>query len=84
MAEKVMDEIAAGLRARYDLCDIAIHHRTGRVDIGEPSVIIAVSAPHRGDALSACKDAIDTLKERVPLWKKEVYDGGEEWLGRGS
>jgi molybdopterin synthase catalytic subunit len=84
MAEKVMDEIAAELRSRYDLCEIAIHHRTGRVDIGEPSVIIAVSAPHRGDALAACKDAIDTLKERVPLWKKEVYEGGEEWLGRGS
>ena len=48
------------------------------------SVVIAVSAPHRQDALAACKDAIDTLKERVPLWKKEVYEGGEEWIGRGS
>jgi molybdopterin synthase catalytic subunit len=46
--------------------------------------VIAVSAPHRGDALAACKDAIDTLKERVPLWKKEVYEGGEAWIGRGS
>jgi MoaE-MoaD fusion protein len=84
MAEQVMAEIAEELKARYDLCEIEIHHRTGRVEIGEPSVVIAVSAPHRADALSACKDAIDTLKERVPLWKKEAYEGGEEWIGRGS
>jgi molybdopterin synthase catalytic subunit len=84
MAEKVMAEIAEELRAGYDLCGIAIHHRTGRVEIGEPSVVIAVSAPHRQAALAACKDAIDALKGRVPLWKKEVYEGGEEWIGRGS
>jgi MoaE-MoaD fusion protein len=84
MAEQVMAQIAEGLKRRYDLCGIAIHHRTGRVDIGEASVVIAVSAPHRQDALAACKEAIDTLKEQVPLWKKEVYEGGEEWIGRGS
>ena len=84
MAEQVMTEIAEELKARYDLCEIAIHHRTGRLEIGEASVVIAVSAPHRQDALAACKDAIDTLKEQVPLWKKEVYEGGEEWVGRGS
>jgi molybdopterin synthase catalytic subunit len=84
MAEKVMAEIADGLKRRYDLCGIAIHHRTGTVAIGEASVMIAVSAPHRQDALSACQDAIDTLKEQVPLWKKEIYGGGEEWIGRGS
>jgi len=84
MAERVMEEIAAALRERYELTGIAIHHRVGRVSIGETSVAIAVSAPHRGDALAACKDAIDELKERVPLWKKEVYEGGEEWIGRGS
>jgi MoaE-MoaD fusion protein len=84
MAERVMDELAASLQQRYDLCRISIHHRVGRVGIGEQSVIIAVSAPHRHDALAACRDAIDTLKETVPLWKKEVYEGGEEWIGRGS
>ena len=84
MAEKVMEEIAAALCARYELTAIAIHHRIGRVTIGETSVVIAVSAPHRQEALAACKDAIDELKERVPLWKKEVYEGGEEWIGRGS
>ena len=84
MAEKVMEEIAHALHARYELTAIAIHHRIGRVTIGETSVVIAVSAAHRQDALAACKDAIDELKERVPLWKKEVYEGGEEWIGRGS
>jgi molybdopterin synthase catalytic subunit len=84
MAEGVMAEIAEGLQARYELIAVAIHHRVGRVNIGEASVVIAVSAPHRRDALAACKDAIDELKERVPLWKKEVYAGGEEWIGRGS
>jgi MoaE-MoaD fusion protein len=84
MAEAVMAEIAESLQARYELCAIAIHHRIGRVGIGDTSVVIAVSAPHRGDALAACKDAIDTLKDRVPLWKKETYDGGEEWIGQGS
>ena len=84
MAEQVMAQIAAELKRRYDLCEIAIHHRTGRVEIGEASVVIAVSAPHRQDALAACKDAIDTLKEQVPLWKKEFYEDGEDWIGRGS
>jgi MoaE-MoaD fusion protein len=84
MAEEVMAQIARDLEARYDLCALAIHHRVGQLEIGEASVVIAVSAPHRQDALAACKDAIDRLKETVPLWKKEVYEGGEEWIGRGS
>jgi molybdopterin synthase catalytic subunit len=84
MAEQVMTQIAADLKRRYELCEIAIHHRTGRVEIGEASVVIAVSAPHRQHALAACKDAIDFLKDQVPLWKKEFYEGGEEWIGRGS
>jgi molybdopterin synthase catalytic subunit/molybdopterin converting factor small subunit len=84
MAETVMGEIADEVKARYELCAVAITHRLGRVEIGETSVAIAVSAPHRQDALAACKDVIDALKERVPLWKKELYEGGEEWIGRGS
>jgi MoaE-MoaD fusion protein len=84
MAERVMAEIAEGLQSRYELSAVAIHHRLGRVGIGETSVVIAVSAPHRQDALAACKDAIDELKEHVPLWKKEVYSDGAEWIGRGS
>jgi molybdopterin synthase catalytic subunit len=84
MAEAVMAEIAQEAQDRYDLCKVAIAHRTGRVEVGETSVAIAVSAPHRHDALAACTDVIDTLKERVPLWKKELYESGEEWIGRGS
>jgi molybdopterin synthase catalytic subunit len=84
MAEEVMAKLAGDLRERYDLCSVAIHHRVGRLEVGESSVAIAVSAPHRQDALAACREAIDTLKETVPLWKKEVYEGGEEWIGRGS
>jgi molybdopterin synthase catalytic subunit len=84
MAEKVMAELADSVKERYDLCAVAITHRTGRCEIGEVSVAIAVSAPHRQDALAACRDLIDELKERVPLWKKELYEGGEEWIGRGS
>ena len=84
MAEEMMAELAGELSARHDLLAVAIHHRTGRVEIGEPSVAIAVSSPHRAAALAACKEAIDTLKGTVPLWKKEVYEGGEEWIGHGS
>jgi molybdopterin synthase catalytic subunit len=79
-----MAEIADGVKARYALCKVAVAHRTGQCEVGEVSVAIAVSAPHRRDALAACKDVIDELKERVPLWKKELYEGGEEWIGRGS
>jgi molybdopterin synthase catalytic subunit len=84
MAEQVMVEIADDVKARYDLCKVAIAHRIGRVEVGGTSVAIAVSAPHRQDALAACADVIEALKARVPLWKKELYEGGEEWIGRGS
>ncbi|HEX5468051.1 MAG TPA: molybdenum cofactor biosynthesis protein MoaE [Gaiellaceae bacterium] len=84
MAESVIAELAAALDDKYDLCAVAVTHRVGVCEIGEASVAIAVSAPHRQDALAACQEAIDTLKTTVPLWKKEVYDGGEEWIGRGS
>ena len=84
MAEQVMAALAESLKGRHELCEVAIHHRIGRVDIGETSVVIAVSAPHRAAALTACHEAIDELKVSVPLWKKEVYEGGEEWIGRGS
>lgn len=84
MAEQVMADLAEGLRARHEISEVAIHHRVGRVGIGETSVVIAVSAPHRAAALAACAEAIDELKVSVPLWKKEVYVGGETWIGRGS
>ena len=84
MAEPMLVRLGAELKAKHDLCEVAIHHRLGRVEIGEPSVVIAVSAPHRAAALEACREAIDTLKGTIPLWKKEVYADGEEWIGKGS
>ena len=84
MAEAEMERITADLKARHSLIDVAIHHRVGVVGIGETSVVIAVSSAHRADALAACAEAIDTLKGTVPLWKKEIYVGGEEWIGQGS
>ena len=84
MAEAEMERIAGELRTKHDLHAVAIHHRVGVVGIGETSVVIAISATHRAAALEACREAIDTLKQTVPLWKKEVYEGGEEWIGRGS
>jgi molybdopterin synthase catalytic subunit/molybdopterin converting factor small subunit len=84
MAEPMLVRLGDELTAKHSLTAVAIHHRIGRVEIGEPSVVIAVSARHRAAALDACREAIDTLKETIPLWKKEVYVGGEEWIGRGS
>ena len=84
MAGPMLAGLADDLAAKHDVCKIAIHHRVGRVEIGEASVVIAVSAPHRGAAFDACREAIETLKHTIPLWKKEVYAGGEEWIGRGS
>jgi molybdopterin synthase catalytic subunit len=84
MAEPMLARLADELAAKHEVCKIAIHHRVGRVEIGEASVVIAVSAPHRAAAFDACREAIDTLKQTIPLWKKEVYAGGEEWVGQGS
>ncbi|HEX3686764.1 MAG TPA: molybdenum cofactor biosynthesis protein MoaE, partial [Gaiellaceae bacterium] len=84
MAEPMLRRLAGELKEKHGLCEVAIHHRVGPVDIGQASVVIAVSAPHRAAALDACREAIDTLKETIPLWKKEIYADGEEWIGRGS
>jgi molybdopterin synthase catalytic subunit len=84
MAEPMLARLGDELTERHGLCAVAIHHRIGRVEVGEASVVIAVSAPHRSAALDACREAIETLKTTIPLWKKEVYAGGEEWIGRGS
>jgi molybdopterin synthase catalytic subunit len=85
MAVAKMRDIAAELRARWpDVCRVAILHRVGRLEIGESSVLIAVSSPHRAQAFEACRFAIDTLKERVPIWKKEHFEDGEVWVGLQS
>jgi MoaE-MoaD fusion protein len=79
MAVSKMKEIAAQARENYAIHRIAMAHRLGRLEIGETSVFIAVSAPHRKAAFEACRFAIDTLKRTVPIWKKEYFDDGAVW-----
>lgn len=80
MAVKEMTKIANYVITHLQIDRIAIHHRTGCLGIGEIPVIIAVSAPHRKAAFDACEYAIDTLKETVPIWKKEIFSDGEVWV----
>jgi molybdopterin synthase catalytic subunit len=79
MALAKMREIAAQLHEKYKIHRVAIAHRLGRLQIGETSVFIAVSAPHRAAAFDACRFAIDTLKRTVPIWKKEYFEDGAVW-----
>jgi molybdopterin synthase catalytic subunit len=80
MALTEMQRLGAEAHKRFDIAHIGIVHRTGRLDIGETSVVIAVSAPHRQAAFQACEWAIKELKRTVPIWKKEVYEDGEDWV----
>jgi len=81
MAGKKLAEIEADVRARWPVGDVAMIHRLGKLGIGEVSVAVAVSCPHRVDAFAACKHAIDRLKELVPIWKKENWaDGTTDWV----
>jgi molybdopterin synthase catalytic subunit len=85
MAEKKMAEIEAATRQRWPVGELAMIHRLGRLEVGEVSVAVAVSSPHRGDAFDACRYAIDRLKELVPIWKKENWsDGSTEWVHPGA
>ena len=79
MALAKMAEIAAELHTKFPIDRVAIAHRLGRLEIGETSVFIAVSAPHRAAAFEACRYAIDTLKRSVPIWKKEYFEDGAVW-----
>src|ERR1700752_4430013 len=79
MALAKMQEIAAHLHSTYAINRVAMVHRLGRLEIGETSVFIAVSAPHRPAAFEACRYAIDTLKRTVPIWKKEYFEDGAVW-----
>lgn len=80
MALRELERIRAQALGRWPLHGLAIVHRVGRLEIGETSVFIAVSAPHRREAFEACRFAIDTLKTTVPIWKKEHYEDGEVWV----
>ncbi|AMV39543.1 molybdenum cofactor biosynthesis protein MoaE [Planctomyces sp. SH-PL62] len=84
MARKELDKLEAEARRRWPLIEVALAHRIGRLDLGDVSVVVAVSSPHRGDSFDACRWLIDTLKESVPIWKRERWDDGrEEWIHPG-
>ena len=81
MADNKLAEIADEMRQRWDAQDIAISHRLGRLEIGDISLVVAVASPHRERAFAACQHAVDRIKQIVPIWKKEYFEGGEVWVG---
>lgn len=84
LAEREMRRIAEDVAGRWPILRLVVVHRLGHLEVGETSVAIAVSSPHRGDAFEAGRFVIDTLKQTVPIWKKEVWGEGEEWISSGA
>jgi molybdopterin synthase catalytic subunit len=82
MAAKVLEEIRENLKTRWSIEEVAISHRTGRVDVGEISLVVAIASAHRKEAFQACIESIDLIKRSVPIWKKEVFSDGYVWIGR--
>ena len=80
MAIKEIDKIIAQAKQKWPISAMAIYHRVGVLGIGDIPVVIAVSTPHRQQGFEACQYAIDTLKETVPIWKKEIFTDGEQWV----
>ncbi len=80
MAVKKMREVAAEARAKFDIIEMGVLHRIGRLEIGETSLLVAVSSGHRKEAFEACHYAVDRIKQIVPIWKKEVWEDGEAWI----
>jgi molybdopterin synthase catalytic subunit len=80
LAVKAFEQIASEARATWPTARLAVHHRTGRVAIGEASVVIAAASPHRADAFAACRYAIERLKQIAPIWKHEHFEGGDVWI----
>lgn len=80
MAIKEMRKIAEEAASKWPVEKIIIHHRVGKLSVSEATVVIAVSTPHRHDSFEACRYIIDTLKKSVPIWKKEIFEDGEEWV----
>jgi molybdopterin synthase catalytic subunit len=80
LATRSFEAIAGEAGARWPSVRVAIHHRTGRLDIGEVSVAIAAASPHRGDAFAACRYAIERIKQIAPIWKHEHFEGGDVWI----
>ena len=82
MAEKVLQKIGEDACKDYDISNIVLWHRTGHLEISEVSMVIAVGAPHRAAAFEACRDAVEKVKALAPVWKREVWEGGKEWIGQ--
>jgi molybdopterin synthase catalytic subunit len=80
LAVRALDRIVDEARQRWPTVSLAMHHRTGRLEIGEASVAIAAASPHRADAFAACRYAIERIKQIVPIWKHEYFDGGDVWI----
>lgn len=81
MADNQLARIAAEIADRWGIQDVAIAHRLGRLEVGDISLIVAIASPHRAPAFEACAYAIDRIKQIVPIWKKEFFEGGEVWVG---
>ena len=81
LAEQRLGEIAFEATTKWDVRKVVAIHRTGHCELGEPTVVVACGAPHRGDALEACRWVIDTIKSTVPIWKREAYADGSSWVG---
>jgi molybdopterin synthase catalytic subunit len=80
LALRAFERIAGEIRERWPSARLGLHHRTGRVEISEPSVVIVTASPHRGDAFAACRYAIERIKQIAPIWKHEHFEGGEVWI----
>ncbi len=81
MAKKMLVRVAQEVRERWGITDLSIAHRLGRLEIGEVSLVVAAASPHRAEAFAACQYVVDRIKQNVPIWKKEVFEDGEVWVG---
>lgn len=81
MADKMLAQIVDEIRERWGITDVAIAHRLGRLELGELSLVVAIASPHRKEAFAACQYSVDRIKQMVPIWKKEFFEGGEVWIG---
>ena len=80
MAQKVFEEIINEIGAKWVIEDVSIVHRIGRLEVGDASLVVAVGSPHRAEAFLACQYVVDRIKQSVPIWKKEFFEGGEVWI----
>ena len=84
LAHERLRRVAEEAAERWDVEEVVVEHRSGHCATGEPTVVIVCAAPHRADALNACRWVIDEIKREVPIWKKEIYEDGSSWVGAGS